>query len=253
MDNISLSHHLSVKTVKETNTAGTFVISGLYPGFGLTVANSLRRILLSSLPGAAITQIKVNGVEHEFSTLPGVVEDLIQITLNLKKVRFKLFSDEPQTLTLKVKGERVVTAADIKLNSNLEVINPDYVVATLTAKNASLDMELTVERGLGYAPAGGRQDEKLSIGLIAIDAFFSPVIKANYEIENIRVGDRTDYNQVTFEVLTDGAIKPGEAILASARILVDNFSKIVSALSGDEETPEPETKEDEDKTAASPE
>ncbi len=237
---------MSVKTIKESDTAGTFIVSGLYPGYGLTIANSLRRILLSSLPGAAITHLKVNGINHEFSTIPGVVEDIIQITLNLKKIRFRMFSDDPQTLTLKAKGERTVTAADIKLNSDVEVINPDQVIAVLTAKSSSLEMELTVERGLGYAPAGGRQDAKLSIGLIAIDAFFSPVIKVNYKVENIRVEDRTDYNQVTFEILTDGTIKPGAAMTASARILVDNFSRIASALSGDEEVGEAT----EDKTVA---
>lgn len=248
MENNFLSRHLSVKTVKESDTAGTFVISGLYPGYGLTVGNSLRRILLSSLPGAAITHIKINGINHEFSTLPGVIEDVIQITLNLKKVRFQMFTDESQTLTLKVKGEREITAADIKLNSDVAVVNPEQVIATLSAKNASLDMELTVERGLGYAPAEGKREEKLSIGLIALDAFFSPVIKVNYEVENIRVGDRTDYNQVTFEVVTDGTVKPSEAVISSARILVDNFSKIASALNGDEETPEPSNQEESSKT-----
>ena len=229
-----ISETVNLKIISETDTAGSFSISGLYPGYGITLANSLRRVLLSSLPGAAVTDIKIKGIDHEFSTLAGIVEDVIEITLNLKKIRLHLFSDEPQTLTLKVKGVKTVTAADIKTNANVVIINPDALIATLTTKSASLDMELTVAKGLGYAPADSRQDEKLSIGTIALDSFFSPVLKVNYTIDNIRIGDRTDYNKINLNIETDGTLKPSAALIQAASILNDHFLKITSALTENE-------------------
>jgi len=234
-----LSESVEIKTIKENDTEGHFVISGLYPGYGLTLANSLRRVLLSSLPGSAITSVKIKGIDHEFSTIPGILEDVIEITLNLKKIRFAIFSDEPQILSLKVKGEKEITAADIKINSDVKIINPEEYIASLTTKAAELEMEITVEKGLGYSPVESRKSEKLSIGTIALDAFFSPVIKVNYAIDNIRVGDRTNYNQINLDITTDGSLEPKLALHKAANILKDHFSKISSAFEDDKIDNEP--------------
>lgn len=221
-----LSETVNVKKISETNTDGVFEIEGLYRGYGLTLGNVLRRVLLSSLPGAAITQLKIKGVNHEFSTIQGVKEDMIEICLNLKKIRLMLYSEEPQILTLKAKREGKVTAADIAVNSQVEIVTPDIQIATLTDKNASLEIELQVERGLGYAPVEARKSEKLAIGTIVLDAFFSPVIKTNFFIENMRVGDRTDYNRLRIEIKTDGTIFPSAALQKAANILGEHFEKI---------------------------
>ncbi len=247
MGYVYLSETVEIKKVKETEKEGAFTISGLYPGYGLTLANSLRRVLLSSLPGAAITYVKIKGVDHEFSTIAGVSEDVIEINLNFKKVRFRVFSDEPQVLTLKIKGEKEAKAGDIKINSNVEVINSDMHIATLTTKGAELEAEITVEKGLGYSPVELRRSEKLSIGTIALDAFFSPVVKVNYTIDNIRVGDRTDYNQINLEITTDGSIKPSEALHKAANILRDHFEKVSSGLGGEEKEGKTEKIEEEEK------
>ncbi|TSD03527.1 MAG: DNA-directed RNA polymerase subunit alpha [Parcubacteria group bacterium Athens0714_26] len=208
MEFIYLSESVNIRKISEDNTDGIFEVEGLYGGYGLTVGNALRRVLLSSLPGAVITQIKVKGINHEFSTLPNIVEDIVEIGLNLKKVRFKIHTDEAQTLTLKVKGEKEVTAKDIELNAQAEVITPDIHIATLTSKNADLEIELKVEKGLGYVPVEARKLEKLPIGTISLDAFFSPVTRVNFSVENMRVGDRTDYNKLRIEIKTDGRLKP---------------------------------------------
>ncbi|MDP3956802.1 MAG: DNA-directed RNA polymerase subunit alpha [bacterium] len=221
-----LSETVTIKKVSEDVRRGVFEIEGLYTGYGLTLGNSLRRVLLSSLPGTAITQIKIKNVNHEFSTLPGVVEDMLDITLNLKKIRFHSFTEEPQVLLLKVKGEHNVTAADIKLNSEIEIINPEAHIATLSLKNAELDMELTVEKGLGYSPVEVRKMEKLGVGVIAIDTLFSPVQRVNYVVENMRVGERTDYNKVRLEIETDGTISPSAALHKAANILKDHYEKL---------------------------
>ena len=221
-----LSETVTVKKVSEDGKQGVFEIEGLYTGYGLTLGNSLRRVLLSSLPGTAITQIKIKNVNHEFSTLPGVVEDMLDITLNLKKIRFHSYTEEPQVLLLKVKGERIITAADIKLNSEIEIINPEAHIATLSEKNAELDMELTVEKGLGYSPVEVRKMEKLGVGVIAIDTLFSPVQRVNYVVENMRVGERTDYNKVRLEIETDGTVSPSAALHKATNILKDHYEKL---------------------------
>lgn len=223
-----LSETVKVKKVSETEKEGVFEIEGLYTGYGLTLGNALRRVLLSSLPGAAITQIKIKGVDHEFSTVGGVKEDVIEIMLNLKKIRFRFFADEPQILTLKVKGEKKATAGDIKTNAQVEVVNEDALIATLTAKNAELEMELTVEKGLGYAPVEARKTEKLPIKTIALDATFTPVVKVNFTVENMRVGNRTDYNRLRIHLGTDGSISPSSALHKSVNILKDHFDKILA-------------------------
>jgi DNA-directed RNA polymerase subunit alpha len=190
------------------------------------MGNALRRVLLSSLTGAAITQIKIKGIEHEFSTVDGVLEDVVEIMVNLKKVRFRFYATEPQILTLKVKGERKVTAADIKTNAQVEIVNPDSHIATLTNKNAELDMEITVEKGSGYVPVEARKIEKLPIKTIALDAIFTPIVKVNFDIENMRVGDRTDYNRLKLIIETDGSISPSSALHKACNILKDHFEKI---------------------------
>ncbi len=227
MEYAHLSSTVSIKTVSEDATYGVFEVEGLFEGYGLTVGNALRRALLSSLPGAAITEIKIKNVPHEFSTLPGLKEDIVELALNMKKLRFRLHVDEPQVLSLRVKGERAVTADDIELNSDVELMNPGETIATLTAKDAELDMEITVERGLGYVPVEARKSEgRLAIGTIAVDAIFTPVMRVNYAVEDMRVGDRTDYNRLRMEVTTDGSISPSSALHKAANILKDHFEKV---------------------------
>lgn len=221
-----LSEAVKIKKVSENDTQGMFEIEGLYTGYGLTIGNALRRVLLSSIPGAAITKIKIKGIGHEFSTLPNVTEDIVEIGMNLKKVRFRLHTNETQILTLKKKGEGKVTAADIKLNSQVELINPDAHIATLTTKGAELEIELTVEKGLGYVPVDVRTGEKLPIGVIALDAIFSPVFKVNFSVENMRVGERTDYHRVKLFIETDGSITPSAVLRKASKILQDHFIKI---------------------------
>lgn len=222
-----LSSTVSVKTVSEDAKNGVFEIEGLYAGYGLTIGNALRRALLSSLPGAAVTEIKIKGVPHEFSTLPGVKEDMVELLLNFKKLRFVSHVDEPQVLMLKLKGEREVTAGDIELNSNVALINPEEMLAHLTAKDAELDIEVKVERGLGYVPTEMRKAEgRLPIGVIAIDAIFTPVTRVNYTVEDMRVGDRTDYNRLRLEITTDGTISPSSALHKASNILKDHFEKV---------------------------
>ncbi len=227
MEYAYLSSTVSIKTVSEDAKNGAFEVEGLFAGYGLTIGNAIRRALLSSLPGAAVTEIKVKGVPHEFSTLPGVKEDIVELALNFKKLRFRLHVDEPQVLALRLKGEKVVTGGDIELNSNVELINPEELLCTLTAKDAELDIEVTVERGLGYAPVESRKTEgRLAIGTIAVDAIFTPVTRVNYTVEDMRVGDRTDFNRLRLEITTDGTISPSSALHKSASILKDHFEKV---------------------------
>lgn len=217
-----------VKILKKEGSRTTFEISPLMPGYGATIANPLRRVLLSSLEGAAVTSIKIKGVNHEFSTVPGVMEDVIQLILNIKKVRFKLHSEGPVKLTLSAKGEKEVTAKDIKLTSDVEVINEDQHIATLTDKKTDFEMEIDIEKGIGYIPVEQRQKEKLAIGVIAIDAIFSPVRLVNFIVENVRVGQRIDFNKITIDVETDGSIEPEEALKKASDILVKHFETVGS-------------------------
>ncbi len=223
----NLGENIQIKRISEDTKEGVFEIEGLYTGYGITVGNSLRRVLLSSLPGAAITQVKIKGVGHEFTTIPHVMEDVVEIALNLKKIRFRLYTDETQTLTLRVKGERVVTAGDIETNANVEVITRDAHIATISAKSGELEMEFTVERGLGYVPVEARKLEKLAIGVVALDAIFTPVTRVSYSVENMRVADRTDYNRLRLAIETDGSITPSAALVASANILQEHFAKLI--------------------------
>jgi DNA-directed RNA polymerase subunit alpha len=212
------------KVIKEEENLASFEIKSCFPGYGMTLGNALRRILLSSLPGVAITSVKISGAEHEFSTLPGVFEDVVEIILNLKQIRFKMFTDEPTKITLSAKGEREVTAADIKTSSEAEIANKDLHIATLTDKSAILEMEAQVEKGLGYVSIEQREKNKLGIGNIAIDAIFSPIRKISYKVENMRVGQMTNYDKLILDIETDGSISPKEALKKASAILVKQFN-----------------------------
>lgn len=226
MEYSHLSSTVAIKTIEEDKETGVFEIEGLYAGYGLTLGNALRRALLSSLPGAAVTYIKVKNASHEFSTLPGVKEDLIRLVLNFKKLRFEMTTHEPQVLLIDAKGDQVVTGHNIKTNSQVAIVNPDEAIATLTDKNAEFNVEITVERGLGYSAVESRKAEKLPIGTIGVDAFFSPVTAVHYTVENMRVGDRTDYNRLRISVTTDGTVTPSAALRKAANILKDHFEKV---------------------------
>jgi DNA-directed RNA polymerase subunit alpha len=221
---------LKPKIIEKKGNFVKFEIEALYPGYGVTVGNSLRRVLLSSLPGAAITQMKIKGIPHEFSTIPGILEDVILIMQNLKQLRFRLFTEEPQKATLKVKGEKEVKGADFELPAQVELVNPDCHIATLTDKKAELDMEIVIEKGVGYSPREARKKEKLEIGAIPVDAIFTPAKRVSYKIENMRVGERTDFDRLFLEIETDGTISPEEALLQASDILVKHFSLFAEAF-----------------------
>jgi DNA-directed RNA polymerase subunit alpha len=215
------------RIVNEEEFRGVYEIDGLYPGYGHTLGNSLRRIILSSLPGAAITQVKINGAEHEFSTLEGVKEDVITILLNIKRIRLSLHGSEPMTITLKKKGAGVVTAADITAPSQVEILSPEQPIAEITAKSGELEIEMKVEQGLGYVPREIHQKDKVEIGTIALDAVFTPIRRANYEVENMRVGDRTDYNRLRVFIETDGTMSPREALEQSIEVMIHQLKAII--------------------------
>lgn len=212
------------KVIKKQGDRATFEIEGLYPGYGVTISNTLRRVLLSSLDGSAITQVKIKGVSHEFSTIPGVLEDVVTILLNLKKVRFKSFSDEPQQIVIKQKGEKVIKAGDFEVSPDLEIKNPDAPVATLTSKSAQLQIEAIVEKGVGYQSIEQREEKKREIGMMSIDATFTPVKKVSFRVENMRVGKRTDFDKLEIEIETDGTMSPEEAFTKASEILFKHFS-----------------------------
>lgn len=215
------------RVISEEGESGIFEIEGLYPGYGHTLGNSLRRIILSSLPGVAITSVKINGVTHEFSVLDGVKEDIITILLNLKRVRMRFTTDEPQILTLKVKGEKVITAADLEVPGQVEILTPDQHIATLTSKGASLEMEIRAERGLGFMPKEMIDKSRVDIGTIALDGIFTPIRRASYEVENMRVGDRTDFNKLRLFIETDGTITPTAALTSAIEIMINQLKAVV--------------------------
>lgn len=198
---------------------GRFVVEPLEKGYGITLGNSLRRVLLSTLMGAAVTHVKIEGILHEFSTIPGVMEDTTEIVLNLKRLKLKLLTEKPKTLRLEVKGEGIVTAADIQPDAETEILNPDLLIATLTEKNSKLSMEIRVERGKGYVPAERQRSAEQVLGLIPVDSIFSPITKVNYIVEDTRVGQLTNYDRLILEVWTNGSIPPHEAVSHSAQIL----------------------------------
>ncbi|MFA6338880.1 MAG: DNA-directed RNA polymerase subunit alpha [Candidatus Paceibacterota bacterium] len=223
------------RVIKEENFIGIYEIDGLYPGYGHTLGNSLRRIILSSLPGAAITSVKIDGVSHEFSTIEGIKEDVITIILNLKRVRLEMLTDEPQILKLKVKGAKEVTANDIELPGQINILNPDLHIAELTDKSAELNMELTVEKGLGYVSKEVLQKERVEIGTITLDANFTPIKRVNYEVEHMRVGTRTDFNRLKIYIETDGTVNPREALEKSIEIMSLQLKAIIGFKEEEEE------------------
>ncbi|HHU20434.1 MAG TPA: DNA-directed RNA polymerase subunit alpha [Bacilli bacterium] len=212
--------------VNEDSTFGKFVIEPLERGYGTTLGNSLRRILLSSLPGAAITTVQIDGVLHEFSTIDGVVEDVTTIILNLKKLALNIYSEDVKTLEIDVQGEGVVTAADITYDSDVEILNPDLHIATL-GSNGALRMKMTAEVGRGYRPAEVNNHDDLPIGVIPVDSIFTPVSRATFQVENTRVGQITNYDKLTLDVWTDGSIRPEEAVSLGAKILTEHLNLFV--------------------------
>lgn len=218
----------SIKTKNISNNNSVFEIESLYPGYGVTLGNAIRRVLLSSLSGAAVTEVKIKDAPHEFATLKGVKEDVLHILMNIKQLRFKIFTEDPQTATLVVKGEKEVTGKDFELPADLKLANPDLHIATLTDKSAQLEIEIKVEKGMGYVFED--KETKRSVGVIGMDAIFTPIKKVNYVVENMRVGKRTDFDKLSLEVETDGTITPEEALSQSLDILVSQFQYILENI-----------------------
>ncbi len=218
----------SIKTKNISNNNSVFEIESLYPGYGVTLGNAIRRVLLSSLSGAAVTEVKIKDAPHEFATLKGVKEDVLHILMNIKQLRFKIFTEDPQTATLVVKGEKEVTGKDFELPADLKLANPDLHIATLTDKSAQLEIEIKVEKGMGYVFED--KEIKRSVGVIGMDAIFTPIKKVNYVVENMRVGKRTDFDKLSLEVETDGTITPKEALSQSLDILVSQFQYILENI-----------------------
>ena len=237
------------KVVSEEGESGVFEIEGLYPGYGHTLGNSLRRIILSSLPGVAITSVKIAGVTHEFSVIEGVKEDVVTILLNLKKIRMRFTTDEPQTLNLKVKGEKVVKASDLEVPGQVEILTPDEVIATLTSKNAVLDMEIKAEKGLGFMPKEMIDKSRVDIGTIALDGIFTPIRRASYEVENMRVGDRTDFNKLRMFIETDGTVSPTVALSSAIEIMINQLKAIVGFKEEEPVIAEKSVREEQDQGA----
>ena len=215
------------KTVSENGTYGKFVIEPLERGFGITLGNCMRRILLSSLPGAAVTSVKIDGLLHEFSTIPGVKEDVTEIILNLKKLAIRLWSDEPKRVIINAVGPKEVTAADIIADSDLEIFNPDLHIATLE-ENATLVMEMKIARGRGYVPADQNKTDDTPISVIPGDSIFTPVRRVNFTVDNTRVGQVTDYDKLTLEIWTDGSISPEEGVSIGAKIMQEHLNLFVT-------------------------
>ena len=223
------------RIISEEGLSGVFEIEGLYPGYGHTLGNSLRRIILSSLPGVAITSVKIKGVDHEFTVLNGVKEDVITILLNLKKIRMRFTTDEPQLISLKVKGEKVVTAADLDVPGQVEILTTDQIIATITGKNTELEMEIKAEKGLGFMPKEMVDKNRVDIGAIALDGIFTPIRRVSYEVENMRVGDRTDFNKLRLYIETDGTVSPKDALTKSIEIMINQLKAIVGFKEEEEE------------------
>ncbi len=227
---------LDFEPEKMSDTYGKFFAQPFERGFGTTIGNSLRRILLSHIEGAAITSVKIEGVLHEFSTIPGVMEDVSEIILNLKGIYIRMHTDKPKVLHLIAKNQGVVTAGDIETDADVEILNPEHPIATL-AKGAELDMQMDVRMGRGYVPAGENMERRKTIGVIPVDATFSPIQKVNFKVENARVGHATDYDKVILEVWTNGTIKPDDAIAYAAKILKDYMSIFINFEEEIEEEP----------------
>lgn len=218
---------IEIAEISEDNRYGKFVLGPLERGFGTTLGNSLRRVLLSSLPGTAVTSIKVDGVLHEFSTIPGVKEDLVEIILNLKELALKMDGDEPRAITINAQGPCEIKAEDITVGAGIEIMNPEHHIATLN-EDANLYMEITIDKGRGYVPAERNKQPGQPIGIIPVDSIFTPISRVNFNVENTRVGQVTDYDKLTIELWTNGAIKPDEAISLAAKILDEHLMLFIN-------------------------
>ncbi len=235
------------RIVLEEGNKGVFEIDGLSPGYGHTLGNSLRRIILSSLPGASVVSIKIDGVSHEFQTLDGIKEDVIVMILNIKKIRFKMISDEPQTVLLAIKGPKEVTAADIKTGGQVEILNPELHIAEVTGK-VNLNIELRIEKGLGFISKEAYQKDKVDVGTIAVDAIFTPIRRVSYEVENMRVGDKTNHNRLRISIETDGTLSAREALSKSIEIMINQLKAIIDFKEPEAEVkPKKEASKEDDK------
>jgi len=244
MEEILLPSNIKLTPGEDARKA-VLSIEPCWHGYGTTLGNALRRVMLSSLPGAAVTAVKIKGASHEFQGVDGVQEDVLELTLNLKALRLRMYTDEPVRLTLSVKGERVVTAKDIQASSDVEIVNPELHIATLTDKKAELEMEIFVSRGRGYEPVEARVNQKNELGVIAIDSVFSPVREVGFRVENVRVGQITNFDKVILTIETDGTIEPAEAVNSSLSILLDHFNLLKEQMAGMvEEAPAPKADEE---------
>ena len=232
MEHIALPSKIEITSNKEVANEAKISIQPCHPGYGITLGNALRRVILSSLPGSAIIAFKIKGASHEFTTVDNVKEDVVEISLNLKQLRFICHSDQPVRVTLKTKGQKVATAGDIEKNSEVEVVDPSQVIATLTDKNAELEMDFIIQKGRGYAPVETMDKENLEVGMIAIDAIFTPIKNVAFTTENVRVGDITNYENLILTVETDGSISPADSLKQATEILLDHFNFINQNVDG---------------------
>lgn len=251
MESLLLPSKIRYAAGERPNT-GVLTVEPCSPGYGTTIGNALRRVLLSSLPGAAVTAVKMKGVDHEFSAIKGIKEDVLEVILNLKTLRLKLHSAEPVKLHLSVTGDKVVTAADFEKNADVEIVNPELAIATITDKAAALEMEVTVAPGRGYRATEERAKEKLELGNIAIDALYSPVLGVSYKVDATRVGEKTDYDKLILNVETDGTITPDEAVRQAVAILLDHFNLLTTIDTGAVDTAEEAPVEEEAPAAEEP-
>jgi DNA-directed RNA polymerase subunit alpha len=224
-----ISFPLAPKIIQRGKNKTVFEVEALYPGYGVTIGNSLRRVLLTSLPGVAVTEARIKGASHEFSAMQGILEDMIMVTLNLKKLRFKIFEGESQKVSLKVKGEREVKGSDFEKSPLIELANPEMHIATITDKKTEFEVEITIEKGIGYEPKDQRKGKKMDIGTIALDAIFTPIKNVNFQVENMRVGDKTDFDKLSIEIETDGTMTPEEAFFDACEILLKHFNIILGS------------------------
>jgi len=229
MQNIALAKKISYN--EESSNSGTITIEPLFPGYGMTLGNSLRRVLLSSLPGAAVVGVKIKGASHEFMSLPKIKEDVLEMILNIKQLRIKMFTEEEVKLELKTKGKKKVTAADISKNAEVEIKNPEIYIAEITEASGDLEIEIFVRPGLGYSLAEGSKNKNKEIGYIELDSIYSPVTLVSIEVENTRVGKMTNWDKLNLYIKTDGTVNPDEAFYKAVDILVEQFT----ALNGKEE------------------
>jgi len=252
MEDILLPSKIEI-VPSERDNESILVMEPFFHGYGHTVGNALRRVLLSSLQGAAVTAVKIKGASHEFQAIPNVKEDVLEIILNLKQLRMKVFSDEPVKLTLHAKGDKKVTGKDIQANSDVEIANPGLHIATLTDKSGELEMEITVAKGRGYVATEERGKDRGELGTIAVDALYSPIRSVGYKVDDVRVGQVTNYDKLTLTIETDGTVDADEAIRQSAKILIDHFALLTTLNAGEaakaEKAEDEETEEKEEEAS----